>query len=122
MIEDIVSLLNAADIDISGVVIGELPLDNTEAIAAIYSPSSPPHKTFDVYEQVVDFWSRYKSSKEAYDTLAIIRTYYHRKYAYESDNFLFYFSNAINSIEDMDRNVERMKMYKLSIRFIYRPK
>jgi hypothetical protein len=124
MIEDIVTLLASENVGTAGedLLIGELPLDKKEAIAAMYAVSPVPHMTFDVYEQVVDFWSRYKSSKEAYDKLLALRTAVHRKYAYETDNFFIYFSNALGSIEDMGRNVERMRMYKISIRFIYRAK
>lgn len=100
---------------------GELPLNKQDCIAAVSAPSAAPKMSFDVYEQTVDFWSRYKNSDEAYTQLEAVQTAYHRKAAYTIGDTYVYFSHSLGAIEDMDRDGERKKLYKLSVRFIYRP-
>lgn len=119
MIEDIYSKLNEEMSGSPMIIIGELPLDSRECLAVLYAISPEPHKIFDVFEQHIDFWSRYKSSKEAYDKLIEVEGIFRNKHPYNLDNYHIYFSHSLGRIEDMDRSVDKLKMYKLSMRFIY---
>ena len=103
------------------IFIGELPLDVGNCMALLYSVSSEPNKSLDVYEQTIDFWVRNKSASAGYALLKSAQEIFHRMGNYELDSYHVYFSNSLGSIEDNDRDTERRKLYKLAIRFIYRP-
>lgn len=113
--EETIATLNA------DMFIDELPINKQDCIAVMHSPSPVPHKTFENHEQHIDFWARYTDSKTAYDKLLAIQAVFHREKAYDMDNYHVYFSNSLGAIDDMGRDSERRKMYKLTIRFIYRP-
>lgn len=100
--------------------IGELPLEKENAISVITSPSTPPNPSIGVYEQNVDIWARFNDSGDGYDTLQEISDLFHRQNAYIMGDFYVYLSNNLSAIDDMDRDTERRKLWKLTIRFIYR--
>lgn len=122
ILQEVLNAVQEADIatQLTDLFAGELPLDVTDCIAAMYAISPDPHKTFDVYEQTIDFWARHRSSTTGYNKLRLIQDLFHKKYAYNLGDYHIYFSNSLGVIEDMDRDSERRKLYKLSIRFIYR--
>jgi len=100
--------------------IGELPSDKKNAILIVTAPSSPPNPSIGVFEQQVDFWTRYSNSQQGYAKLKQIEALLHRAANYEMGDYHVYISNSMSSVDDMDRDSERRKMWKLTIRFIYR--
>jgi hypothetical protein len=100
--------------------IGELPFDKGDCMSLVYSPSPEPNKTLDVWEQVIDFWVRYSKSDVGYDKLIEISDLLHKAQNYDITGFHIYFSNALGMVDDLDRDEQRRKLYKLSIRFIFR--
>lgn len=102
------------------IFLGELPLNVDNCVSISYAISPSPNKTLDVYEQDIDFWSRNKDPATAYQKLLDIQNLIHRAGNYTMGGFHIYFSNSLGSIDDNDRDVERRKLYKLGIRFIYR--
>jgi len=104
----------------SNIFIGELPLNKVNCVALIYSPSPDPNKAIDVYEQVIDFRVRFKRSDNGYNKMLAILNLLHKGQNYKIDDYHVYFSNALGMIDDNDRDLERRKLFKLSIRFIYR--
>jgi hypothetical protein len=123
IIEEVSQLLQTNGIGTEGVdlFLGFAPATVDNCVNLVYSVSPEPHKTFDVYEQTIDFWSRNKSTADGYEVLKDIQALLHRKGNYDLENFHIYFSNSLGSIEDNDVDNEMRKLWKLSIRFIYRP-
>jgi hypothetical protein len=101
--------------------IGRLPAEIDSCTALIYSPSPEPNKSLDVYEQTVDIWTRDISASDAYSRMLDIQALLHRQGNYQIEGFHIYFSNSLGGIEDLDRDTEKRQLYKLSMRFIYRP-
>lgn len=104
----------------SDIFIGEMPLETGDCVSLVYAPSPDPNPAIDVYEQVIDFWSRNKNTSVAYSKLLSILNLLHKGQNYAITGYHVYFSNALGMIEDNDRDIERRKLYKLSIKFIYR--
>ena len=122
IIESIATYLQTNDLGTMGtdIFIGELPLDKGDCMALVYSPSPDPNPAIDIYEQVIDFWSRDKNTNQAYTRLLGVLNLLHKGQNYEVEGYHIYFSNALGMIDDNDRDIERRKLYKLSIKFIYR--
>lgn len=122
ILEDIAKLIEDQEIATMGTTLfsGELPLDFPNSTAMIYSPSPEPDKSLEVYEMTIDFWNRNRNSENGFEILKSIMDFLHRKQNYETQNYHIYLSYALGMIEDLDRDSERRKLYKLSMRFIYR--
>lgn len=122
IIESIAYYLQDMDIMVAGeeLFIGQMPVDVSECVAVMYAPSPIPNQALQVYEQTLDFWSRNKNSDAGYGKLFAIMSLLHQAQNYEVEGYHVYFSNALGLIDDNDRDIEGRKLYKLSIRFIYR--
>ena len=122
IIESIAKYLEDNSIGTMGtdIFIGELPFDKENCISLVYTPSPEPNKALDVYEQVIDFRSRFKKTEVGYSKMLDILDLLHKGQNYEIDDYHVYFSNALGMIDDNDRDSERRKLFSLSIRFIYR--
>ena len=122
IVESIAKFLEENSIGIRGtnIFIGEIPLGKTNCISLVYTPSPDPNKAIDVYEQVIDFRSRFKRTDTGYNKMIDIFNLLHKGQNYKIDDYHVYFSNALGMIEDNDRDSERRKLFKLSIKFIYR--
>lgn len=123
IIEQLAEYLETSDVGTVGadIFIGEIPFDKDACLSLIYSISPEPNKSLDVYEQTIDFWTRNKSAQAGYAKLVEVQELLHRKGNWELSSYHIYFSHSLGSIEDNDRDTERRKLYKLSMRFIYRP-
>lgn len=102
------------------IFIGELPFDKNNILSVMYSPSPEPNKSIPYYTQGVDVWARFTSYDDALNRLNMVMGLLHRKENWETDSFHFYLSYARGMIEDMDRDVERRHLMKLSLAFVYR--
>lgn len=105
----------------SNIFIGEFPIKQSDAVMLVAMPSLEPDQVFDVYEQVIEFWSRSESSITAYRLLQGVQDIIHRRGNYQTANYHVYFSHSLGSINDGGRDAERRKIYSLLMRVIYRP-
>jgi hypothetical protein len=124
MIDDICDFLETNEIGTVATDIfnGELSLDVDNCIAVMASPSPEPNLTLDVFDQVVDFWGRNKSAKSGYDKMKEIKELFDRKHHYIIGDYYVYFSHCLGLIDDNDRDINRRKLYKLSVNFTCRLK
>jgi hypothetical protein len=99
---------------------GEIPADVIEAIWIVESPSPPPHSYVDTEYLVFDFWSRSPKSERAHALLEEVFNNFNRRYNYDTANWHIYFSHALGSIVDADRDAENGKLFRLSVQFICR--
>ena len=102
------------------IFIGDLPKDPANAISMVSAPSEEQERYYDVRYMTIDFWVRNKKTdlanskaQEIFDTL-------HLGQNYDLTSYRVYYSHAISNIEDLDKDSIGRKLYKLSIRFIYR--
>lgn len=99
----------------------EFPLDAEDTCIYIqYAPSPEPNKSIRYYEQTLDIWSRSPNADVAYNKLLEIQTLLHGDANYVIDGFHVYLSYMLGSIIDADRDSQRRKQYKMSMRFVYR--
>lgn len=100
--------------------VGELPESATEAVWLVETPSPPPHEYIDTEYTVLDFWARSPDTDRAHQLLELVFNNFHRRYGYETANWHIYFSRALGSIVDVDRDREGGKLFRLSVQFICR--
>ena len=99
---------------------GELPLDGTDIISLILSPSPEPNKAIPYYTQYVDIWARFKNYDDGYSKLQDIFDLLHQKENYELTDYHVYLSYSVGMIDDLDRDAERRHLFKLTLGFVYR--
>lgn len=102
------------------IFIGQLPEDVEQAIFLVPASSPPPHMYLDTEEHVIDFWVRSDHSDAAYQQLRAVYNQFHRRANYSLNDWYIYFSNALGTIMDMDRDREGGKLFKLSVSFLCR--
>lgn len=122
ILESVIEYLEDNDLGTFGTNIfsGELPYNKTDIISLTYIPSSEPNKAIDYYSQAVDIWARYTDSQAGYAKLKSILELFHKKANYEMGDYYVYLSSAMGMIDDMDRDQERRKLYKLTLNFTFR--
>lgn len=99
---------------------GELPEGIAEGIYVLESPSPPPHQYIDTEYTVIDFWAVSAKTDRAHDLLERVFELYHRRYDWDTAHWHVFFSQALGSIVDVDRDQQRGKLFRLSIQFISR--
>lgn len=99
---------------------GELDASATEAVWLVEIPSPPPHQYIDTEYPIIDFWARSPKAGRAHALLEMVYDNFHRRYGYQTANWHIYFSQALGSIVDADRDQEGGKMFRLSIQFLCR--
>lgn len=102
------------------IYVGELPQGVEEGILLIAVASPPPHQYIDHEYTVIDFWVRSPHTDRAHDLIRQIYNLLHRRHHWQTANWYIYFSQALGSIEDVDRDTEGGKLYRLSVQFICR--
>lgn len=100
--------------------VGELPETAEEALWLVEAPSPPPHDYVDTEYTVIDFWVRSAHTERAHALLEQVYSNFHRRYGYRTANWTIYFSRALGSIVDIDRDREGGKLFRLSVQFICR--
>lgn len=100
--------------------IGELPLDETDCVSLVLSPSPEPNKSIPYYTQTIDAWARFASYDEGMAKMQAIFDQIHRAENYEMHGFYIYLSYAKGTIDDLDRDAERRHLFKTSFSFVYR--
>jgi hypothetical protein len=122
MISELADLLNDANIGLTvgtNLFVGELGQEFENAVVMVTTPSARPDNELDTEYQVIDFYSRYSNSEAGYNMLREIYDYLHRATHYELANYNVYLSEALGQIDDLDRDAQKRKIWKLSINFIY---
>lgn len=122
IINNIVSLLATQGFGVVGktLFIGELPLNVRDCTAVVLTASPEPDKIIPYYRQTVDVWTRYSKAADGYQKIQNIFNFIHQKHHYTMGGYYVYLSYALGGIDDLDRDVERRKLYKASFEFVYR--
>lgn len=102
------------------IFIGELPQTVNEGIFIIESASPPPHQYIATEYPILDFWSRSPETDRAHNLLELVYTNFHRASGRRTANWEIFYSHALGSIVDADRDAEGGKLYRLSVQFICR--
>jgi hypothetical protein len=102
------------------IYVGELPQGVAEGLLLVAVPSPPPHQYVDTEYPVIDIWAVSPHTDRAYALLRQIFNTYHRRYDWDTTNWHVYFSQALGNIEDVDRDREGGKLFRLSVQFISR--
>ena len=102
------------------IFIGQLPEDVTTGVFLVPASSPPPQQIIDTEEHVIDFWCRSDHTDTAYNKLQAIYNTYNRRANYPLGDWYIYFSGALGTIMDMDRDREGGKLFKLSVSFLCR--
>lgn len=108
--------------------IGELPINQTDGggvtsgVYIVNGASEGQHEYLDTNYDQIDFWSANRLTESAYDALENIKDILSRASNYQTTNYYIYFSHDVSGIMDMDRSGDGLKLFKLTIRFIYRDK
>lgn len=120
--EEIANYLDDAGFGTVGtdIFIGQLPSNTTGVFVVhlggandLYTPIERP---------VLDIYAAYTSANTAVTKLEDIKRYIHRMYDTETTNAVIYSILALGDIEDVDRDLEYNKTFKLSIQLIMRDK
>jgi hypothetical protein len=122
MIEDLVDYLQTSGIGTVGtdIFVGELPLDKTDCIALMVSPSPDSDKSIPYFKQTIDVWSRFGTYEDGYNKLQEVFDLIHRAENYEFGEFHVYISYAAGNIVDNGRDAERRHLMQLTLGFVYR--
>ncbi|OQA03765.1 MAG: hypothetical protein BWY69_00245 [Planctomycetes bacterium ADurb.Bin401] len=110
------------------IFIGELPITQTDnggvnsGVYIINGASEGQHEYLDTNYDQLDFWSANRLTESSYEALEDIKNILSRAPNYETANYQIYFSHDISGIMDMDRTADGLKLFKMTIRFIYRDK
>lgn len=102
------------------IFVGTLPETAHEAIWLVDVPSPAPHQYIDTEYQVIDFWARSPHTDRSKALLQMVFDNLHRRHHYTTANWSIHFSQALGSIQDVDRDSEGGKLFRLSIQFICR--
>lgn len=108
--------------------IGELPINQTDGggvtsgVYVVAGASEGQHEYLDTNYDQIDFWSANRLTESAYGDLEGIKDILSRASNYETTNYQIYFSHDVSGIMDMDRSGDGLKLFKMTIRFIYRDK
>lgn len=102
------------------IFVGTLPETVIEGIFLIEAPSPPPHVYVGTEYTVLDFWARSPDTDRAHALLELVYDNFDRRYHYDTANWHIYFSHALGSIVDVDRDREGGKLFRLSVQFICR--
>lgn len=115
-----IGIFATADESLRTIHVGQLPKDVVEGLFIIEAMSPPPHEYIDTEYPVFDFWARSPNTDRAHALLELVYNNFHRRYSYNTANWHIYFSEALGSIVDVDRDPESGKLMRLSVQFICR--
>lgn len=122
LITDVADFLQQRGLGTVGtdIFIGELPQDVTAGFFLVNAPSPAPHQYLDTEYNVIDFWYRTPYTETGLQKMEQIKQTLHRRENYQLQNWYIYFSEALGSISDVDRDREGGKLLRVSIQFICR--
>lgn len=92
----------------------------TNGVYVAEAPTPPPDPYTATDYFTIDFMSIDQSSQTAYEKAQYVYELFHQNHHWTTSSYLVYFSKALGQIEDMDRNSENQKMYRVTILFTTR--
>lgn len=98
--------------------VGYMP-DDDAAIAVILS-GGLPHKYTPINDSVLDIYVKNTSASEAISTLSSIKNFIHRMHNTSLTNNFAYSFLVIGDIEDVARDPEYSKVFKLTVQLLHR--
>lgn len=101
----------------SNIYLGEMVRNQEGCYAVAYSSQQPDMYTGVQYRNLT-FWSLTAETDSGYAMLEYLYELFHQRANYEIDDWHIFFSHATSTIDDMDRNGEGYKMWRLDFRFI----
>src|SRR3990167_2999569 len=104
------------------IFIGKLPREKESLLSLIERPFNEADKDTGIKYDTVDFWARNKSAASGHSKLEDIFNEFDRKGNWDLTNYFVYFAHPLGNIEDMDEDSETRKLWRLTVRFIYRDK
>lgn len=91
-----------------------------EALLIVPVASPPPQQYIDTEYPIFDVWAKSPHTDRAYQMLQQVYDIYHRRYNWDTVNWHIYWSRALGSIVDADRDLEGGKLLRLSVQFVCR--
>lgn len=107
------------DVPGANLIVGEL-IRNTNGVYARPVASPEPDRYTGNREINIDFWSRHPNSDIAYDWLKQVYNFFHQRIAYDLNSYHVYNTFCTGQIDDMDRDLENGKLWRLGVVFIVR--
>lgn len=101
----------------SNLFLGEI-IRNVEGCYAVATTNEPPDMYTGVEYRNIAFWSLTAETDLGYSFLDYIYGLFHQAHHYNLDGWYVFFSHALSTVDDMDRNGEGYKMWRCDIRFI----
>lgn len=103
------------------IFIGEIPqdVDNALMLVAGVSGEQDPYVS-QVRQYDVEIWGRNVNAKNGYDKIKEALEVLHTSYNYSIEDSYVYLTKAISNIQDLDKDNNGRKLYKITIRVIYR--
>lgn len=99
--------------------VGELD-QGISGVFSVAAASPQPENVNPLAYQTIDFWSVNPSSNLGYQDLQYVYDLFHGNYAYTAGGWFVFSSEALGQIEDLDRDSEGRKIWKVSIYFVIR--
>lgn len=99
--------------------LGEL-VRGVDGVFVVQSMTNQPDMYTPIYDYTLDFWAVNRNASTAYDDLQYVYELFHQNINMTTSTFQVYFAYANSQIEDMDRDSEGRKLFKLTITFITR--
>lgn len=99
--------------------LGEL-VAGVDGVYLVQTMANMPDHYTPIYDYTIDFWSVNRNAATAYDDLQYVYELFHQNVNMTTATFQVYFAYALSQIEDMDRDSEGRKVFKLSVTFITR--
>lgn len=94
--------------------VGEV-LPGTKGVYAVTVASPPPDPINPMQYYEIDFWSVNPSSNLGYVDLQYVYDLFHGAIAFSIGSYLVFSAEATSQIEDMDRDSEGRKLWRLGI-------
>ena len=91
-----------------------------DGVFAVQVSGVTPDLSTPIFTTQLDFWATNRNAATAYDDLQYIYQLFHQNISVTTTSYDTYFSYALGQIDDMDRDLEGRKIFKLSILFISR--
>lgn len=91
-----------------------------EALLIVPVASPPPQQYIDTEYPIFDVWAKSPHTDRAYAMLQQVYDIYHRRYHWDAGNWHIYWSRALGTIVDADRDLEGSKLLRLSVQFVCR--
>lgn len=98
--------------------VGYMP-DNDSAIAVMRS-GGIPHKYTPIVDTIVDIYVKNTSGTEAMSKIESIKNFVHRMHNTELENDYMYSMLVIGDVEDIQRDPEYSKVFKITVQLLHR--